>query len=117
MSHTTGGQRRTIVTNCGWTSKGSVREANGKMRLHLKVCKICKSFDNSGDIAEYNKDNAMKNGWNGITEKGAVKNTIVTTLEKDDSQDINLSGNVTSNSELFHILGNNGLLEILKNLP
>lgn len=36
-----GGQRRTIVAPCGWTAKGSIREANFKMKLHVKNCKTC----------------------------------------------------------------------------
>jgi hypothetical protein len=33
-----GGDKREIECPCGFSTKGSVREANFKMKLHVKIC-------------------------------------------------------------------------------
>jgi len=65
-----GGQQRTITSGdgCNFTTKGSVREANGKMRLHIKVCPIC-SQKEFPVFKKPDLESATNNGWNGINKK------------------------------------------------
>jgi hypothetical protein len=36
-----GGTKRFAKAHCGWGCTGSIREANGKLRVHMKYCQIC----------------------------------------------------------------------------
>ncbi len=64
MSFNYGGQRRTIYAPCGWSCSGAVREANGKLALHKRVCEICRGLSFN---AEFNQTLGMENGWKGVT--------------------------------------------------
>jgi hypothetical protein len=33
-----GGQLRKLICPCGWKTEGTIREANGKFKIHLKRC-------------------------------------------------------------------------------
>lgn len=39
-----GGITRSIEMPCGWSSIGSVREVNGKIRIHKKYCEMFIKF-------------------------------------------------------------------------
>jgi hypothetical protein len=54
-----GAETREIICPCGFHISGSVREANMKLKLHLKKCEYGK---NNLTIPEYNKSNARNNG-------------------------------------------------------
>jgi len=54
-----GGQIRTIVCPCGWTTRSQVREANGRYKLHTKYCKF--------ERIEMSAFNPSANGFGGIT--------------------------------------------------
>ena len=66
---------------CGYVAKGSVREANGKVRLHMKVCEYCKmsNASSSYDTApSFDKEAALNNGWNGVSAGKKVDNIMMT---------------------------------------
>lgn len=63
-----GGQRRTCISLCGFTCKGSIREVNYKHKLHKKVCDICK--DLKVEDVPYSRTAGEANGWGGIDAKG-----------------------------------------------
>jgi len=54
-----GGQQRTIICDCGWATKDSVRASNMKFKLHQKVCP-------NGNHEMPPAFNAAMNGYNGI---------------------------------------------------
>lgn len=68
MTKSMGGQRRTITSTCGWTTQGSLREANGKFNIHRKYCDICNKKEFAGD-GTFNKQEALENGWKGLNNK------------------------------------------------
>jgi hypothetical protein len=74
MYSSKGGQRRTIETTCGWTTKCHPREANGKYKIHIRHCSICVEQD----LPEYNRTSAKLNGWKGLMPNGN-KPTIMRT--------------------------------------
>lgn len=68
MSFNHGGQRRTSVTPCGFITAGSPREAEGKMRIHAKVCPICSAMGiHKKPVPKFNSEAndkvAGKKGW------------------------------------------------------
>ena len=69
-----GGQRRTLKCPCGYTIVGSVREANGKHKLHLKVCVECKDLGSSLPSTAFNRVQGDNNGWNGYAGSNKVTN-------------------------------------------
>ncbi len=83
-----GGITRTLQAPCGWTSKGAVREANGKLRIHMKVCKTCK--DVSLSIPECNTSIASINGLNRFNRKGNPAESTVTIVDKEGSSQLKL---------------------------
>ena len=69
-----GGQRRTIIAECGWTRVGHPNEVNKLFKLHKKYCKDCSDTD-----YEPSKDafHAIKtNGWKGLMPNGQKPNQI-----------------------------------------
>ena len=56
---------RTLTTGCGWSTNGSVREVNGKLKLHSRVCVFCKEID-LGKYEKPNKKQGEKNGINAV---------------------------------------------------
>ena len=56
---------RTLTTGCGWSTNGSVREVNGKLKLHRRVCEYCKQID-LGKYEKPNKKQGDKNGINAV---------------------------------------------------
>ncbi len=56
-----GGQRRTYICDCGWSTKDSVRAADMKFKLHQKVC------PNGSRPVAPRAFNPSMNGFNGIT--------------------------------------------------
>ena len=62
---TTRNPHQTILTGCGWGAKGNHREAKGKLKLHMKVCDICKGID----LSQFTKESgfAKMNGFDRIT--------------------------------------------------
>jgi hypothetical protein len=78
-----GGQRRTSAVGCGWSCRGSPREVAGKLRIHHRVCAICKEIDNDkNDIPEFNKMVGEANGWGGINAKGKnITKGLVTVID------------------------------------
>jgi hypothetical protein len=71
-----GGQRRTIRSNCGWGCSGHLPEVNKKFKFHQRHCKECK--DAKIEIPEWKLEEAMMNGWNGLSGKNKVNeiNTV-----------------------------------------
>lgn len=68
MSINEGGQHRTNISSCGFIASGSPREANGKTRLHAKVCPLCSALVKNipkfnGEIANANVKINGKKGW------------------------------------------------------
>lgn len=86
-----GGQRRTIKCPCGHTIVGSVREANGKHKLHLKFCVECKDLGSSlpASATGFNKVQGNNNGWDGYAGNNRVTNVQGT---------VSLEGSVTQTS-------------------
>ena len=85
-----GGQRRTIKCPCGHTIVGSVREANGKHKLHLKVCVECKGLSSLPISATgFNQVQGNNNGWDGYSGNNRVENVQGT---------VSLEGSVTQTS-------------------
>ena len=62
-----GGQRRTMMSGCGWSARGALREVDAKFRLHKRVCETCRN--RNVEIPEYDKVAATANGWNGLDAK------------------------------------------------
>jgi hypothetical protein len=76
-----GGQRRTSTVGCGWSCKGSPREVAGKLKIHRRVCAICKENDKkANDIPEFNRMVGEANGWGGINAKGKNITKSLTTV-------------------------------------
>jgi hypothetical protein len=76
MYSSKGGQRRTIETTCGWTTKCHPREANGKYKIHIRHCSICVEQD----LPEYNRKSAKLNGWKGLMPNGDKPTTMRTSV-------------------------------------
>jgi hypothetical protein len=58
----TGEQHRTIICNCGFTTKGDLRTANYKIKLHNKICNL--KILNDPKMPKFNSENALINGKN-----------------------------------------------------
>ena len=75
-----GGQRRTASVLCGFSTRGSVREVEYKLKLHLRICEWCK--ENNKEIKKqieetpFNNTAGTFNGWDGIKRNGITKNKI-----------------------------------------
>jgi hypothetical protein len=54
-----GGQIRTIMCPCGWTTRSQLREANSRYKLHTKYCKF--------ERIELSEFDPSANGIGGIT--------------------------------------------------
>ena len=93
-----GGQRRTIQAPCGFISRGSVREANNKMKLHQRVCQQCKGIELP---TEFNKVNGLTNGWGGCDGKGRHigQSTAVVAGEDIGQMDVKMKGNLQQSIE------------------
>ena len=63
-----GGQRRTIVTGCGWRCVGHPQEVNGKWAIHRRFCKDCKDTQTE-EMPDFDKTAGMMNGWKGINNR------------------------------------------------
>lgn len=70
-----GGTNRVIYSPCGWVCKGSIRDANGKLRIHMRVCIKCQPFRVS--IPEYDTSD-IKSFSSMYTRKGYKSETYVT---------------------------------------
>ena len=75
-----GGQRRTIQLGCGYTTKGSVKECEFKMKLHSKRCSLCVGNHKS---KEFDNSMALHNGWNGLKGSNRVTSVVTYTNSKD----------------------------------
>jgi len=75
-----GGQRRTASVMCGFSTRGSVREVEYKLKLHLRICEWCK--ENNKEIKKqieetpFNATAGTYNGWDGIKTNGITKNKV-----------------------------------------
>ena len=58
----TGAQQTTIIASCGFSTKGSPKEARGKLKIHLRHCVKCK--DSLHTIPQFN--NSKKSAHNSI---------------------------------------------------
>lgn len=94
-----GGITRMIQAPCGWTTKGALREANGKLRLHTKVCKTCKNVPLT--IPEYNPS-SISNGVNRFNRKGYNTETSITVIDKNGSSQHKVDCNVQQIIGLFN---------------
>ena len=86
----TGGQRRTIETRCGWRCDGHPREVNGKHKIHIKFCDICKN----DKLPDFNK--SITNGWKGVASGGIGINKNYTTTCVTNDMEINIRLNAKS---------------------
>ena len=66
-----GSQTREIGCKCGFAVSGSVREANMKLKLHMKKCNF------HGDVPVFNKNNAYKNGLLEIQNDNIRYHTVI----------------------------------------
>jgi hypothetical protein len=75
-----GGVNRTIKSTCGWSCYGSLREANGKLKIHKRVCETCRR--NSVTIPAYDSKSKI-NGYNRFNRQGYNSHAFVTVAEND----------------------------------
>lgn len=54
-----GGQRRTIVSQCGFSCRGSLREADYKLRLHMRLCPQCNDKEYESPAFNYDTANSF----------------------------------------------------------
>lgn len=102
-SHNRGGQKRTIATVCGWTASGSPREANGKLKLHMRVCETCKGIDLSG----IEKPTKNGNGYNGLSVSkngNLIKPAAFKSVGKFDGEEVEISSNTMFVKDLIELM-------------
>lgn len=61
-----GGLRRTVSLPCSKVFKGTPREVNGKVNIHIRHCAICKEEGIAHNSCSAIAHNGSNNGWNGI---------------------------------------------------
>lgn len=96
-----GGRQRSIEAMCGYTVKAQLDEANRRMRVHIRNCKICSkdSFMNSvkDNMPKFNSDIAVHNGYNGVKPNLSVANLQYSIgLGDDNNQAIIVDDNQTN---------------------
>lgn len=88
-----GGQRRTINAPCGWMCKGSIREVNGRLRIHQRSCGACADVDTN--LPAFNSTIGANNGWGGVVGSRRTNNieTLVTSSTLMDAVTIKTDAN------------------------
>jgi hypothetical protein len=61
-----GGETRTITCLCGWGTKSSPRESDGKFKIHLKRCELARKSLGNRPLNLLNQSNGVVNGENGM---------------------------------------------------
>ena len=88
-----GGQRRTIMSGCGWSCKKTPRECDYLFKLHRKRCDECRG---QGDLPAFDKINANANGWNGVNGKHQVQREFTTAFRTTTEDGIRMEGAIAS---------------------
>jgi len=70
---------------CGLTIKGSLRETEGKFKIHQRRCDKCREL--VGELAEFNCQIAVSNGWDGLKNGGKKLVTKITSVVETDDGD------------------------------
>jgi len=78
-----GAQRRTTCLPCGFSTKGSVKEVSYKIKLHAKICELCKK---DKDIVKhtntpFDMTSAISNGYDGIQYNAIVRDKVATIIK------------------------------------
>ncbi len=94
-----GGITRVIQAPCGWTTKGSIREANAKLRLHNKLCKKCSNVPIT--IPEYNPT-CVSNGLNRFNRKGYHPESTITMVDENGASQVKVDCNIQQIIGLFN---------------
>lgn len=114
MSRIAGGTTRTLITPCGKVFRGEIREANGKYRLHKRICELCKQVPNPSDKPS---EGSRKNDASGITYSKhgnpiLQKDTMITARSNDEAKNIMCNG--MKKQEAIELLQKINNLEIQK---
>jgi hypothetical protein len=101
-----GGQRRTIETGCGWRCVGHPQEVNGKFKIHMRLCDICRE-NHTKELPKFSNEAAIINGsWGWIKCRNNQPNQILTTaLANGEQYDILTdASNINSAMEALNII-------------
>ena len=88
-----GGRKRTILSGCGWSCKKTPRECEYLFKLHRKRCDECRG---TGDLPEFDRNNARANGWNGVNSKYQVQREFTTAYRTTTDDGVRLEGAIAS---------------------
>jgi hypothetical protein len=84
------GQKRTMRSTCGWGATGQLNEVNKKFLIHRRHCKECK--ESNVELPEWNMEEALNNGFNGISNGKKVNKINTVAYIDGERQDLLIKG-------------------------